>query len=93
VARLGGDEFAILMPETGEDAARTVVRRVRHRLLEVMRAEGWPVTFSIGVVTWDTPPDSVDEMLRAADDLMYTAKRHGKNAIRHKSSACPANAA
>jgi len=40
---------------------------------------------SIGVVTWDTPPHSVDEMHRAADHLM--------NAIRHKSSNAPANAA
>jgi diguanylate cyclase (GGDEF)-like protein len=93
VARLGGDEFAILMPETDEEAARIVVRRVRRRLLEVVRAEGWPVTFSIGVATWDTPPDTVDEMLRAADALMYTAKRHGKNAVRHQVTSAPANAA
>ena len=89
VSRIGGDEFVILMPETGEHAARAVVRRVRRRLLEVVRAKGWPVTFSIGVVTWDAPPASVDEMLREADDLMYSAKRGGKNAVRHKVSNAP----
>ncbi|HEU4597940.1 MAG TPA: GGDEF domain-containing protein [Pyrinomonadaceae bacterium] len=93
VARLGGDEFAVLMPETGAEAAEVVVRRVRRRLLEAARAEGWPVTFSIGVVTWDAPPDSVYEMLRAADAQMYAAKRHGKNAVRHKVSNPRANAA
>ncbi len=93
VARLGGDEFAVLMPETGADAAETVVRRVRRRLLEVVRAEGWPVTFSVGVVTWDAPPDSVDEMLRAADRQMYAAKRGGKNAVRHTVSNARPNAA
>jgi diguanylate cyclase (GGDEF)-like protein len=93
VARLGGDEFAVLMPETGADAAETVVRRVRRRLLEAVSAEGWPVTFSVGVVTWDSPPESVDEMLRAADRLMYAAKRHGKNAVRHKVSNVRPNAA
>jgi diguanylate cyclase (GGDEF)-like protein len=93
VARLGGDEFAVLMPETGEEAAQLVVRRVRRRLLEAVRAEGWPVTFSIGVVTWDAPPDSVGEMLRAADAQMYAAKRHGKNAVRHKVSNARPNAA
>ena len=93
VARLGGDEFAVLMPETGAEAAEVVVRRVRRRLLEAARAEGWPVTFSVGVVTWDTPPDSVDELLRAADEQMYTAKRLGKNAVRHKVSHARPNAA
>src|SRR5919202_590966 len=33
VARLGGDEFAVLMPETGEMAARAVISRVRRELL------------------------------------------------------------
>ncbi|HYE14651.1 MAG TPA: GGDEF domain-containing protein [Pyrinomonadaceae bacterium] len=93
VARLGGDEFAVLMPETGQAAAQVVIRRVRRRLLEAARREGWPVTLSIGVVTWEEPPRSVDEMLRAADGLMYSAKRLGKNTIRHSVSHNPANAA
>ena len=93
VARLGGDEFAVLMPETGETAARVVINRVRRELLTVMRRRGLRVTFSVGVVTWDTPPDSVDEMLRSADELMYTAKRLGKNTVRHAVSPPPANAA
>lgn len=95
VARLGGDEFAVLMPETGAGAARVAVARIRRRLREVARREGWPVTYSIGVVTFDAPPASVDKMLRAADELMYTAKRHGKNTVRHRVSGPdqPAHAA
>ena len=93
VARLGGDEFAVLMPETGEAAAQVVVRRVRRELREAARKEGWPVTFSAGVITWVEPPAGVDEMLRAADELMYAAKRLGKGIIRHAVSPPPANAA
>ena len=93
VARLGGDEFVVLMPETGETAARVVISRVRRELLTVVRRRGLRVTFSVGVVTWDTPPDSVDEMLRSADELMYTAKRLGKNTVRHAVWPPPANAA
>jgi diguanylate cyclase (GGDEF)-like protein len=93
VARLGGDEFAVLMPETDEKAARVVICRVRQQLQEVARQNGWRVTFSIGVVTWNAPPASVDEMLRAADDLMYSAKRLGKNTVRHTVSNPTANAA
>lgn len=93
VARLGGDEFAILMPETDAKAAEVVVRRLRRSLLETARENGWPVTYSIGVVTWEIPPASVDELLGAADETMYAAKRNGKNRIRHKICGATANAA
>jgi len=81
------------MPETDDRSAQVVLRRVRRRLLEAARREGWPVTFSAGLITWVEPPASVDEMLRAADELMYTAKRHGKNNVRHAVSPRPAHAA
>jgi len=93
VARLGGDEFAVLMPETDDRSAQVVLRRVRRQLLEAARREGWPVTFSAGLITWVEPPVGVDEMLRAADELMYTAKRHGKNSVRQAVSPRPAHAA
>jgi diguanylate cyclase (GGDEF)-like protein len=93
VARLGGDEFAVLMPETDDRSAQVVLRRVRRQLLEAAQREGWPVTFSAGLITWVEPPTSVDEMLRSADELMYAAKRHGKNSVRHAVSPRPAHAA
>lgn len=83
VARLGGDEFAILLPETGYEPAQRVIRKVRQRLLDTMAEEGWSVTFSIGAVTFTTPPDSVHEMIKQADDLMYAAKRSGKDMVKH----------
>lgn len=93
VARLGGDEFAVLLPETDAVAAQVVIRRVRRRLLELAREQGWPVTYSVGVITWDAPPADVDEMLRAADELMYAAKRNGKNRVQHRVLTRPATAA
>ncbi|HEX8561233.1 MAG TPA: GGDEF domain-containing protein [Pyrinomonadaceae bacterium] len=93
VARLGGDEFAVLMPETDDRSAQVVLRRVRRQLRDAAQAEGWPVTFSAGLITWVEPPASVDAMLRAADELMYAAKRHGKNSVRHAVSPRPAHAA
>jgi diguanylate cyclase (GGDEF)-like protein len=84
VARLGGDEFALLLPETGFEASDVVVRKVRESLVAAMRQQGWPVTFSIGVVTFATPPESVDAMIRAADGFMYEVKHGGKNRILHR---------
>ncbi|MBV9211543.1 MAG: GGDEF domain-containing protein [Acidobacteria bacterium] len=84
VTRLGGDEFAILMPETGSEAARAVVNRIQKSLLKVVRQNGWPVTFSIGVATWTNPPRTVDEMVKRADTLMYAVKGSGKNRVGHE---------
>jgi diguanylate cyclase (GGDEF)-like protein len=84
VARLGGDEFAILLPETGQNVAEVILQRVQKINLDIMRRHGWPVTLSIGVVTFTSPPSTVDETLRISDQLMYSAKNNGKNSIQYE---------
>jgi diguanylate cyclase (GGDEF)-like protein len=84
IARLGGDEFALLLPETGYEAASVVLEKVRQSLQAAMARKEWPVTFSIGVVTFRTPPDTVDSMIRIADAFMYSVKHSGKNRIKHR---------
>ena len=81
VARIGGDEFIILFPETNYQAAMEVVPKVRENLLAAMLKLGWTITFSIGVLTCDSPPGSLDEMIGQADSLMFRVKRMGKNAV------------
>ncbi len=80
-ARLGGDEFALLMPETGEIEAQSVVSRLRRSLLDEMQRNDWSVTFSIGVVTFIKIPKTVDDMVKMADDVMYPIKTNGKNGV------------
>ncbi|MCM8791277.1 MAG: GGDEF domain-containing protein [Candidatus Omnitrophica bacterium] len=82
IARLGGDEFAILMPETGAEAAQAAVARIRDSFPNTAMSNGKPVTFSIGVMTNDCRSCHFDEMIKAADALMYKAKREGKNTVR-----------
>jgi diguanylate cyclase (GGDEF)-like protein len=84
VGRLGGDEFAILLPETGPEPAEVITRKVQKVNLDVMHKNEWPVTFSIGVVTFVSPPSTVDEMLKISDGVMYAAKKNGKNAIKYE---------
>jgi diguanylate cyclase (GGDEF)-like protein len=80
-ARLGGDEFAVLLPETGGEAAEAVVTKLRTMLQLAMDRHRWPVTFSIGIATYEAPPENVDELISSADGLMYAAKRAGKDRI------------
>lgn len=82
VGRLGGDEFGLLLPETDALAAGPFLARLRGELEAAMRYHGWRVGFSAGVVTWTRPPESVAEMLRRADALMYGAKEEGKGVTR-----------
>lgn len=81
IARLGGDEFVILLPETDLDAAQAVLGRVQQCLCDSMEQRQWPVTCSIGAVTYYSPPESIDQMLQAADQIMYSVKQTTKNKL------------
>jgi len=87
VSRLGGDEFALLLPETNQESARIALSKIQSDLLEEMRQGHWPITFSIGVLTCMAAPHTIDELLSLADELMYSVKRNGKNAIKYSSYA------
>jgi len=80
-ARMGGDEFVLLLPETDAREAMTVVQRVRAGAASAARAAGYPVALSAGITTFRFPPESVDAMLAAADDLLYKAKAAGRDRV------------
>jgi diguanylate cyclase (GGDEF)-like protein len=79
--RLGGDEFALLLPGMDGRAALAYVEDLRQRLLAAMRASGWPVTFSIGIVSYRQAPEDLESLLVEADRLMYAAKQAGRDRI------------
>jgi diguanylate cyclase (GGDEF)-like protein len=83
LVRLGGDEFMLFLPETGTNGLRTIASRLSKNLNRVMDENKWPVSFSLGVITFIKIPSSVDEIIHVADKLMYEAKKDGKNTIRY----------
>lgn len=83
-ARLGGDEFALLLPETKSDAASILLKRIQQDLLQQMSENDWGVTFSIGILTVTGGVISVNNMIKEADELMYSVKKSGKNNISQK---------
>lgn len=80
-ARLGGDEFAVMLPGLDARGASQATQILQSRLLSAMEHRGWHITFSIGLATFTTVLDSVDEMIKRADQLMYKMKREGKGGI------------
>lgn len=83
LGRLGGDEFAILMPETNQKAARAIAPRLQTILLAKMRENDYPVTFSMGALTYLSAPETIEQVLKLTDLLLYRVKRAGKNAIEY----------
>ncbi|MGA9378136.1 MAG: diguanylate cyclase [Phormidium sp.] len=83
VARIGGDEFIIFLPGLAYEPAQIVIHRVRDLLLENMDKNLWPVTFSVGAITYISSPETVDEIIEKSDYLMYSIKNRGKNLIEH----------
>jgi GGDEF domain-containing protein len=46
-----------------------------------MKAHSWQMTFSIGAATFLDPPDSLDVIVRMADETMYAIKARGKDNV------------
>jgi len=79
-ARLGGDEFSLLLPGIELGGAGGLAERllVAVRSYEALAQHG--VTVSAGVAQW-TPGELPDDLLRRADEALYTAKRGGGDAV------------
>lgn len=76
IFRYGGDEFVALLPGTDKRAAQHVAKRLLERLREhrfgnVLSLE---VRASFGVATWPEDGQSIHEIIRAADSMMYLVK-------------------
>ncbi len=84
VFRYGGDEFVILLHQTGVTGAKDIAERVRkHIERRVFNIRGVKIqaTITIGLATYPTHAHDKDELLRLADEAMYSAKRMTRNAV------------
>ncbi len=91
-ARIGGDEFAVLMPGTPDAGARVVTAKIARVLEAAGLLPGQGVRCSIGCLSVDSAPGSVDELMSRADALMYAAKRRGDGQAQHETISVPADA-
>jgi diguanylate cyclase (GGDEF)-like protein len=78
-ARIGGDEFALLLPETDETIAKEIIDRFRKRFALEIQHNQWALGVSIGIINSRGNNLSAEQILNAADSVMYKAKRGGKN--------------
>ena len=91
ICRYGGDEFAVLLVETSKAGAWLYADRIRYVLPTYRFSHGRRVTASFGIASLpeDVAP-SPDELIRAADEALYAAKRAGKNRVSVHGDMTPA---
>ncbi len=86
IGRYGGEEFALMMPETDPEGSKVVAERHRRNISEfVMREQGkeLSITISLGVASHPNPEvESLDDLIKLADDALLEAKREGRNRIK-----------
>jgi len=85
VVRFGGDEFVVLL-ETVENrlGALGVAEKIRLALAEpyVWQEHEIELSVSIGIALFPEQGEQITQLIAAADEAMYTAKKRGKNCIR-----------
>ncbi|AUB83993.1 diguanylate cyclase [Candidatus Thiodictyon syntrophicum] len=80
LARWGGEEFLILLPETCLVRALALAERLRTGLHTLSCPGAGTMTASFGVAEY-CPGETLDQWLKRTDDLMFQAKREGRNRV------------
>lgn len=76
-ARVGGDEFVIFMAVRDRAAAEAVAARLHRRMNDLSGHDGAGLRCSLGALVVPPGEMKIDDLVRAADALMYEAKLRG----------------
>jgi diguanylate cyclase (GGDEF)-like protein len=82
VCRMGGEEFLVICPGSGSEAAMACAERIRVAVeANVVRWKGveCSVTISLGVASREPSMTQDDDLIKAADDSVFIAKKSGRN--------------
>jgi diguanylate cyclase (GGDEF)-like protein len=96
VARYGGEEFAVILPETAARPGAATspfpfLERLRTRVQETVfegqdRLPGGRVTLSGGIACFPDDAQSIEDLIRVADEALYESKARGRNTITYRGS-------
>jgi two-component system cell cycle response regulator len=85
VARVGGEEFMVLLPQVVLSVGQSIGERIREAIANGVfggqSGNAVALTVSIGVSQFGRDGDTIDEILRAADERLYRAKHLGRNRV------------
>lgn len=85
LARYGGDELTMILPESDISAASQVGDKIHQRLatFEITQPDGRPRSLGIsgGISVYPRHGRTASDLLRAADEALYRAKKHARNSF------------
>jgi diguanylate cyclase (GGDEF)-like protein len=102
VGRFGGEEFVVLLPgldpeQVGPNELYTIAERIRHRIATLTVATDTPdgsltingLTASVGGARYPNDGANLEQLMKAADNALFAAKRNGRNAVCIATMASP----
>ncbi len=89
--RVGGEEFIIVLPSTDVPTSEKIAERLRKsvaaRSFIIGGTQPVPVTVSLGLASLTGVEDTLERLLKRADEALYAAKREGRNRVVTASAA------
>lgn len=79
VSRIGGEEFLLVLPHEDSQSALKIAERLRTTVETTQMETIGFITVSIGIATWPTHSNNIDQVYKCADKALYHAKEHGRN--------------
>jgi len=95
VARMGGDEFVVILPDIDDSAS---IERIAQNIIGKLAApfllgeEKAFISASVGITLYPTDADSMETLLKNADQAMYVAKSLGRNRMSYFTPVLQENA-
>jgi diguanylate cyclase (GGDEF)-like protein len=85
ICRYGGEEFALILPESNEQDAAVRMNQFRENVkrMTVLHESRTldPVSVSVGVAAFPKNGNSIESLLRAADQALYISKAEGRDRV------------
>lgn len=85
VSRIGGEEFVIILENLAQQEAYAIAERIRHSIAYTpILYQGQSIHLSISIgMSFFTQAQQVDAALLDADQLLYDAKKMGRNQVQY----------
>lgn len=81
IYRYGGEEFFLVLPNTDIEGAIKAANRLHQLISNLKVPKVGHITVSMGVVEYQLE-ETIDDVIKRVDDLMYQAKNAGRNQIK-----------
>ena len=81
IYRYGGEEFFLVLPHTDINGVVKAAQRLHQLISKLTIPKVGHITVSMGVVEYQSN-ESIDDVIKRVDDLMYQAKKSGRNQIK-----------